>query len=293
MIYVICGPTGSGKTEASLKIASFFDAPIVNADAFQIYQEMDIGTAKISKSHPFYSRHYLLDIVSPDQPFSVKEYQCLFRQTIEKLNKLYKNIVVVGGTGLYIKASLYDYVFEENSSDNADDLEPMTNEQLWKLLESLDPQALNNLHPNNRKRVMRAICIARNHEMNKSTNIAMQSHKIIYQDVKILFINPPRDELYNQINLRVDKMFDNGLVNEVDCLLKKYQLSLTASQAIGYKEVIAYLKNDITLKEAEELIKKRTRNYAKRQVTFFKNQFQCQEFSFAEDLVKAVTNSEK
>ena len=293
MIYVICGPTGSGKTKASLEIASFLHAPIINADAFQIYQNMDIGTAKIAKDHPLYSNHYLLDIVTPENTFSVKQYQDVFRKTIDELKKKYSDIVVIGGTGLYIKASLFDFDFENNSKEESDDLETKTNEELWNILTNLDPKSLDNLHQNNRKRVIRAIRIAKYHTLNKSTNIEMQSHEIIYQDVRILFINPPREELYNRINLRVEEMFANGLVDEVKELLKKYQLSLTASQAIGYKEIIAYLKNELTLVEAKELIKKRTRNYAKRQVTYFKHQFQTEEFLNGRDLIEAVTKHGK
>ena len=130
MIYVVCGPTGSGKTNTAIKIAEFLNAPIVNADAFQIYKGMDIGTAKISKDDPNYNRHYLLDIVSPESSFSVKEYQEIFRKTIDELSKKYKDIVVCGGTGLYIRASIYDYVFEEHEPDDVSDLEKMSNEEV-------------------------------------------------------------------------------------------------------------------------------------------------------------------
>lgn len=292
MIYVICGPTGSGKTKASLEVASFLHAPIINADAFQIYKEMNVGTAKISENHPLYANHYLLDIVTPDSAFSVKQYQDIFRKTIEELRNKYSDIVVIGGTGLYIKASLFDFDFESNTNEENDDLDSKTNEELWTILSNLDPKSLDNLHPNNRKRVIRAIRIAKYHTFNKSTSIEKQSHEMIYKDVRILFINPPREELYNHINSRVEEMFSKGLVDEVRGLLKKYQLSLTASQAIGYKEIIAYLKNELSLEEAKELIKKRTRNYAKRQVTYFKHQFQVEEFLSAQDLIKAVTQHE-
>lgn len=292
MIYVICGPTGSGKTKASLELASFFHAPIINADAFQIYQNMDIGTAKIAKNHPLYEKHYLLDIVTPENTFSVKQYQDIFRKTIDELRNEYNDIVVVGGTGLYIKASLFDFDFENNSNEKNDDLDTKTNEELWDILKELDCKSLDSLHKNNRKRVIRAIRIAKYHTFNKSDNIEMQSHEMIYKDVRIMFINPPREELYNQINLRVEEMFSKGLVEEVKGLLKKYQLSLTASQAIGYKEIISYFKNNITLEEAKELIKKRTRNYAKRQVTYFKHQFQAEEFLSTQDLIMAAKRYE-
>lgn len=293
MIYVICGPTGSGKTQASLQLAAFLHAPIINADAFQIYRDMNIGTAKISSQNPEYSNHYLLDIISPDQSFSVKEYQQLFRQTIDSLAKKYSNIIVVGGTGLYIRASLYDYVFEEHEPDDTSDLDHLSNQELWDLLKSLDEKSLSSLHPNNRKRVIRAISIARTNLESKSENIQKQEHKIIYPDVNIYFINPPRDNLYENINKRVDEMFDLGLVKEVEDLLVKYHLSLTASQAIGYKEVIDYLSHKISLEECRDLIKQRTRNYAKRQVTFFKHQFDSEEFISGDELVKAIRKNGK
>ncbi|MDD4103595.1 MAG: tRNA (adenosine(37)-N6)-dimethylallyltransferase MiaA [Erysipelotrichaceae bacterium] len=293
MIYVICGPTGSGKTEASIKLSSFLNAPIVNADAFQIYKDMDIGTAKISKSHPSYTKHHLLDIVTPEETFSVKQYQDAFRNTIEMLKKDYRNIIVVGGTGLYIKASLFDFLFNEESVEIRDDFLDKTNEELWEMLKALDPKSLASLHPNNRKRVIRAIQIAKHQKVNKSTNIAMQSHQIFYPDVEIFFINPPRDELYSKINSRVDEMFEKGLVSEVKNLLIKYKLSLTASQAIGYKEVIDFIDNKISLEDAKELIKKRTRNYAKRQVTYFKHQFDSRQFANVQELINEVMKYEQ
>lgn len=284
MIYIICGPTGSGKTDLAIKLADHFNAPIVNADAYQIYQDMDIGTAKISKDDPYYSKHYLLDIKKPCETYSVKEYQDDFRRTISMLSKTYKDIVVVGGTGLYIRASIYDYKFEEVVDDDTSDLEKLSNEELWTMLLDLDKNATSNIHPNNRKRVIRAISIARNNSITKSMNISSQEHKLIYDDIKIIMLNPDRELLYSNINKRVDKMFSLGLVDEVKNLLNKYELSSTAKAAIGYKEVIDYLENRLTLEEAKDLIKQRTRNYAKRQVTFFKNQFDLKMYDSSKEV---------
>ena len=290
MLIVIVGPTGCGKTGTALKLADFYHAPIINADAFQIYEGMDIGTAKVDKNSKEYEKHYLLDIVKPDQTYSVKQYQEDFRKTYNKLKEQYPTIIVCGGTGLYIKAALFDYVFEDEENADCSDLEAMSNEELYDLLKSLDEKALETIHINNRKRVIRAIQIARTHQMNKSESIDSQEHKLIIDDeVKFYFINPNRQELYERINQRVNIMFDKGLVNEVKGLLKDYQLSLTAKAAIGYKEVIEYLDNSYSLDECKELIKKRTRNYAKRQVTFFKHQLPCQEYSSKEDLLKELT----
>ena len=290
MLIVVVGPTGSGKTEIALKLADFYHDPIINADAFQIYQEMDIGTAKINRNSEDYKKHYLLDIVKPSQTYSVKQYQEDFRKIYLELKKRYQNIVVCGGTGLYIKAALYDYVFEDEEDADVSDLEEMSNNELYALLKELDPKALETIHINNRKRIIRAIQIARTHETNKSDSIDQQCHDLFFknEDIKFCFLNPNREDLYNKINARVDLMFTNGLVNEVEELLKKYELSKTARAAIGYKEVIEYLEGKYSLEECKELIKKRTRNYAKRQVTFFKHQLPCQEFSSKEQLLKEL-----
>ena len=294
MLIVIVGPTGSGKTEIALKLADFYHAPIINADAFQIYQEMDVGTAKIARDSEAYKKHYLLDIVSPNQTYSVKQYQEDFRKTYLALKKQYQHIIVCGGTGLYIKAALFDYQFEDEEEMDASDLEKMSNEELYVLLKRLDLKATESIHMNNRKRVIRAIQIARVHTHNKSEGIDQQEHKLFFEDetVRFYFLNPNREELYANINARVDAMIEEGLVDEVKGLLAKYQLSLTAKAAIGYKEVIDYLDDKYSLEECVELIKKRTRNYAKRQVTFFKHQLPCLEFLTKEALLQEAMKNE-
>ena len=289
MLICIVGPTGSGKTSIAIKLADFYHAPIINADAFQIYKDMDIGTAKIEKDSKDYQKHYLLDIVNPNQTYSVKEYQDDFRKVYYQLKKDYQNIIVCGGTGLYLKAALYDYAFEDEENDDVSDLENMNNEELVTLLKSLDPKALETIHINNRKRIIRAIQIARTHDLNKSETIDKQEHKLIIDEpVKFLFLNPDRKLLYENINARVDLMFEKGLVEEVKRLLNKYELSKTAKAAIGYKEVIDYLNGELSLEECKELIKKRSRNYAKRQVTFFKHQLPCLEFASKDELLKEL-----
>ena len=292
MLIVIVGPTGSGKTSLALTLSKKYSAPIINGDAFQIYKEMDIGTAKVERDSEDYKKHYLLDIVYPNETYSVKEYQEDFRKTYLELKKKYPTIIVCGGTGLYIRAALYDYVFEDEEEADVSDLEELSNEELYELLKKVDMKATETIHMNNRKRVIRALQIARTHESNKSENIDKQDHALFFkdEDVRFYFINPNREELYENINARVDQMFENGLVDEVKGLLNKYDLSLTAKAAIGYKEVIDYLEGKCTLEECKELIKKRTRNYAKRQVTFFKHQLPCKEFAIREELLKEATN---
>lgn len=288
MIYVIIGPTGSGKSEVAHELSDYFNAPIINADAFQIYKDMNIGTAKISKDDLHYKRYHLLDILTPDYSYSVKQYQSDFRQIINSLLKDNKNIVVVGGTGLYIKASLYDYIFQDEEPFDDTVFEGVSNEDLYKELCLIDLKSAAKTHPNNRKRVIRALIIAKQHVISKSENIANQSHDILYKDVRFLYLDIPREQLYLKINKRVDEMIKNGLVDEVKNLIGKYKLSLTSSQAIGYKEIISFLSNEISFESAIEMIKQRSRNYAKRQVTFFKHQFEYESFVNKESLLKAV-----
>ena len=292
MLIVIVGPTGSGKTSLAIKLADFYHAPIINADAFQIYDEMNIGTAKVEKNSEEYKKHYLLDVVNPNQTYSVKKYQEDFRNIYQELKKKYPTIIVCGGTGLYIRAALYDYVFEDEEEIDISDLEKMSNEELYDLLKQVDIKATEKIHMNNRKRVIRALQIARTHDVNKSENIDKQEHRLFFEneDVRFLFINPNREELYANINARVDQMFENGLLEEVKELTNKYSLSLTAKAAIGYKEVIDYFDGKCSLQECKELIKKRTRNYAKRQVTFFKHQLPCEEFATREELYEEATH---
>lgn len=290
MIYVIVGPTGSGKTSIACRISKKYNLPIVNADAFQIYQEMNIGTAKISHNDPLYKNHYLLDIINPSQSYSVKQYRDDFDKVFPNLLLNNKNIIVCGGTGLYIRAAFYDYQFPEQEEIDDSKYNDLSNEELHELLSKVDPESASKIHSNNRKRVIRALIFAEHGGLTKSENIANQEHKMRFDDVEILFLNPDRETLYQTINNRVDEMFDEGLVEEVKLLLQKYQFSLTAYQAIGYKEVIDYLHGELSLDECKELIKKRTRNYAKRQVTFFKHQFETRQFIDREELFEYLNS---
>ena len=285
MIYAIVGPTGSGKTSLVCEVAGRFNLPIINADAFQIYQEMNIGTAKISKNDPLYKHHYIIDVINPSETYSVKQYRDDFDKVIFNLLRNNKDIIICGGTGLYLRAALYDYSFPEQEEIDTSKYDSLSSEELYERLKELDPESAKEIHLNNKKRVIRALIIAENSDLTKSENIAAQEHKMRFDNVEILFLNPNREELYQTINNRVDQMFENGLVEEVKALLKKYQFSQTAYQAIGYKEVIDYLNGKTSLDECKELIKKRSRNYAKRQVTFFKHQFDTIEFTNKNDLL--------
>ena len=288
MIYVIMGPTCSGKTEIANILIDRLNCEAINFDAFQIYKDMNIGTSKLEQSDPHYSKYRLLDIISPSETFSVMEYQKLARKAINESLKEHKDVVLVGGTGLYIRATLYDYEFTEEKENDNSDLEKISNEELFNLLEKLDKEATEKIHINNRKRLIRAISMIRNSGVSKSERINSQKHQLMYDNVRFLFISPNREKLYENINKRVLSMIDQGLVDEVKGLLEKYQLSITASQGIGYKEIIDFLYGKCSLNEAIELIQKRSRNYAKRQITFFKNQFEYELFENKEDLLKAI-----
>ena len=288
MIYVVMGPTCSGKTSVANAIMDKLNCNAINFDAFQIYKDMDVGTSKLEKDDPHYPKYRLLDIVTPDKTFSVMEYQKMCREELDKILKEDKDVVLVGGTGLYVRAALYDYEFliEEKRDDS--DLEKMDNKSLHSLLEELDYDESLKIHENNRKRMIRAISMIRSSDTKKSERINLQNHKPIYNDIRFLFLSPNREELYKNIDARVIQMVDNGLVDEVKNLLDKYELSLTARQGIGYKEIIEFLYGNCSLEDAIKLIQKRTRNYAKRQVTFFKNQFECETYSTKEELLKSI-----
>lgn len=283
MIYVIMGPTCSGKTELANYLIDRLNCEAINFDAFQIYKDMNIGTAKLAKDDPHYCKYHLLDIKSPEESFSVKEYQDLCRKELDKLLSKDKDVVLVGGTGLYVRAALFDYQFEDEEVPVDDDLNDFTNEELHALLTKIDPLESEKIHVNNRKRLLRAISLIRHANKSKSDILSNQQHKPIYKDIRFIYISPNREKLYNDIDKRVLFMLENGLIDEVKSLLNKYKLSLTASQGIGYKEVIDYLQNKIKYEDCVALIQKRTRNYAKRQVTFFKNQFESETYTSIEE----------
>ena len=293
MIIVIAGPTCSGKSSLAIKLALALDAEIINGDAFQVYKYFDIGTAKPTLKERALVPHHLFDFVDPNTNFNVKDYQELARKTIADLENKKKNIIIVGGTGLYQKATLYDFSFddEDNHADMSD-LVSLTNEELYEVLKQIDEKSTETIHVNNRKRVLRAIEIYRLHGKTKTSIIDSQEHKLLY-DVMFIGLNVEREKLYNDINNRVDEMIKDGLVEEVTNLKSKYPASIHAFQAIGYKELLAYLDHKLTLNEAIELIKKNSRNYAKRQMTYFKNQLPMKWFDNADKAYNYVIENMK
>ena len=260
MVLAIVGPTGVGKTKMSIELAKYYNAIIINVDAMQIYKDMNIGTAKITEEEKEGIKHFLFDKCNLDEEYSVYNYQQDARAIIED-NKD-KNIILVGGTGLYLKALLYDYKFNE---PNKKDYESLSNEELLKLVKKQDPNT--DIHLNNRRRLISYLSIPKTKNSNQ---------KVI--DALIIGLTTNRDNLYNIINNRVDKMIDNGLLEEAKILYNKYPHSRALNTAIGYKELNRYFNKEITLEEAIDLIKLNSRHYAKRQYTFFNNQFDIKWF---------------
>ena len=263
-IYVIVGPTACGKTKVSIELARYLNAEIINADAVQVYKDVNIGTAKITQSEMEGIKHHLIDYVPLDKKYTIYDYQKDGRNILNKLINENKNIVIVGGSGLYIKSLLYDYNLEPEIKNN-NNYEELTNEELKKLVNNIDPN--NDIHINNRKRLLRYL------EHYNNTGKVIKNNELkdkpLY-DFKIIYLKPNRKELYNIINNRVDEMIKNGLIEEAKYLFNK---NINTNSIIGYKELNEYFKGNISLEEAIELIKKNTRHYAKRQLTWINNQF--------------------
>ncbi|MDD3995369.1 MAG: tRNA (adenosine(37)-N6)-dimethylallyltransferase MiaA [Bacilli bacterium] len=258
MILVITGPTGVGKTKLSLELARKYNAEIINADSMQIYKGLNIGTAKVEDKMNI--KHHLLDIVNIDEYYSVYNYQIDGRKILNELINRNKNVIIVGGTGLYISALLYDYKFNKESiNNNYDDL---TNEEIYNKIMEIDSNT--KTHINNRQRIVREL----NRLLNK--NSSNQGSKLLY-DTIFIGLTTSRENLYNIIDKRVDKMIEAGLLDEVKQLHSSNIRNRSIMTAIGYKELYQYFDGIISLEESIDLIKKNTRHYAKRQYTWFKN----------------------
>lgn len=260
-IVVIIGPTGVGKTKLSISLAKYLNAVIINGDSMQVYRDMNIGTAKVKECEKEGIEHYLFDICSPLDDYNIYKYQKDARNLLDKLQKENRNVVIVGGSGLYIKSLLYDYKFqEENINETYDDL---TNEEL---LEEINKHHETKIHVNNRKRLIRELNKIRNGNEIKS-NIYEKKY-----DFSVIGLTCPRDKLYEVVNNRVDLMVSDGLIDEVKSLYDKGIRSKAIQTGIGYKELYEYFDGNISKEEAIELIKKNTRHFIKRQYTFFNHQ---------------------
>lgn len=289
MIIVISGPTCLGKSKSALVVAQKFNAEIINGDAFQCYKEMDIGVAKPPKEYFNLVPHHLFSFVDIDHPYSIMEYQTNLRHKLDELLAQNKNVVIVGGSGLYIRSALYDYEFTKEEGFDTSSLEELSNEELHAKLEEIDPKEAKKIHVNNRKRMVRALAIFESQKITKSEIIDSQKHEPIYKDVRFFVKDMPREKLYELINQRVDKMIEDGLVKEVKTLYEKYGETPTSMQAIGYKELIEYFKGNLSLDESIELIKKHTRNYAKRQMTYIRHQFPTIFYKDDEELLRLIS----
>ena len=269
-IIVITGPTGVGKTKLSVNLAKKLDAEIINADSMQIYKDLNIGTAKITEEEKENISHHLFDIKNINEDYSIYDYQIDARNKIEEITSRDKQVIFVGGTGLYIKSVLYDYKLnEENINDNYDNL---SCEELYNELIKLDKDII--IDRNNKRRLIRALNYYKENNKSISNN---KTDKLLY-DVIMIGLTTSRDKLYSIINSRVDKMIDNGLIDEVKYFYDNKIYTKPLINGIGYKELYKYFNNEITLDEAVELIKKNSRHYAKRQYTFFNNQLSIKWF---------------
>lgn len=275
-VIVIVGPTSVGKTKMGVELAKILNGEVISGDSMQIYKHLDIGTAKVTKEEMEGIKHHLIDIKQPNDTYSVKDYQDKVRECIEDISNRGKLPIIVGGTGLYIKAALYDYQFSETEIDHnyfKEKYKEYSNQELYEYLDKIDHDSAITLHYNNRQRVLRAIEIYELTGTTKSQTLKQQQHTCIY-DAIFIGLTIDRELLYKRINERVDIMMEKGLELEVTNLYKQgYTRELQSMKAIGYKEWFDYFEGKVTVEQVIEQIKKNSRNYAKRQYTWFNNQF--------------------
>lgn len=267
-IIVIVGPTGIGKTKLSIELAKKLDAEIINGDSVSIYKRLNIGSAKPTKEEQSGIPHHLIDVKDVDEDYTVFDYQKDVRKKIEEITSRGKQIIIVGGTGLYIKAALYDYRFTEGTTYN--EYANLSNEEILSRIKEYKIENLPEL--NNRKRLVRLLNKLENNE-----EITNDKDKLLYS-IKVIGLTIDRKILYERINKRVDIMLENGLLNEIISLKEKYKNSRILNSGIGYKEFYDYLYGNKPLETVIDEIKKNSRHFAKRQYTFFNHQFNTKWF---------------
>ena len=274
MMVAIVGPTASHKSDLAIEVAKILDADIINFDAYQMYEELNIGVNKPSSEELKSVTHHFISNLSIKERNNIMSFQKKARALIDKLLKEKKNIVLVGGSGLYLRAILFDYQFSEFERGSVDlkEYEKLDDVALHKALEKIDLESANKIHFKNRRRVLRAIEIYLMNGKTKSQLEKEQEHKMIYP-CYIVGLDIPREELYSRIEKRVDLMVKHGLVEEVKHLKEADESSLRKVDAIGYQEILRYLEEEISLEEALNIMKSKTKKYAKRQMTFFTHQF--------------------
>ena len=271
-VIVIVGPTGVGKTKMSIELAKRFDGEVINADSTQVYRGLDIATAKVTEEEKDGVLHHLLDIKNIDEDYTVYHYQQDARKVIDDILSRGKTPIMVGGTGLYIKAALYDYQFSEEVKD-AIDYEQFDNETLYQKLLEVDSKT--DIHPNNRKRMIRALQYYEVHK--EPISLKEKTERILIPHIMIgLTMN--RARLYDRINERVDEMIAHGLLDEARKIYDTKIRSKAVMTPIGYKELFSYFDGTQSLEECIALMKQRSRHYAKRQYTWFRNQMKVQWF---------------
>lgn len=287
MIIVLTGVTGSGKSELAIRLAHKLNAGIVNADAFQVYEELNIATAKPTPEMMMEAPHFLFDFIPLTSTYSVAEYQEDLRSAIATLEKQGKNVIIAGGTGLYIRAGLYDYEFPTLPEVDLSSYEALDDQNLYQAACQLDEAEAKTIHPHNRVRLLRLIEMALGGQK-KSEIKSSQIHKPIY-DVHFFGLEVDREDIYPRVEKRVDKMFELGLVEENRRLVEKYGRDCQAFRAIGVKELFPYFDGKITLEQAKDDIKKNTRHYVKRQETFFRHQFPIVWAKTEEDILNGLS----
>ncbi len=272
MVIVITGPTATGKTKLSVELAKRINGEIINCDSTQIFKTLDIATAKVTNEEMDGIVHYLIDIKDITDNYTVYDYQRDAREKINEILKKNKTPILVGGTGLYIKAALYDYKFEEESKN--ENFENVDTKVLYDKLMEVDPES--DIHPNNRKRIIRAL----NYYLSNGKKLSSKekSDKILY-DTIFIGLSADRSVLYDKINKRVDKMIENGLFEEAYKVYKSDIRTKAVMTPIGYKELFLYFENKMSLDECIEKIKQKSRNYAKRQYTWFNHQMNIKWFN--------------
>lgn len=284
MIIVLTGPTGTGKSELAIRLAKEIGGVIVNADAFQVYEELSIATAKPTPEMMMEVPHFLFDFVPLTSSYSVAEYQQDLRSAIATIGE--RPIILAGGTGLYIRAGLFDYEFPEEEEVDLRQYEAMDEESLYQAAKRLDEAEALTIHPNNRVRLLRLIKMALSGKK-KSDIKSSQEHRPIF-DCRFFGLQIDRDENYSRVDERVDRMFAMGLVDEVSSLVGKYGRTPSAFKAIGVKELFPYFDGQISLQQAKDEIKKNTRHYVKRQLTFFRHQFDLTWVEGMDDILRCL-----
>ncbi|MGV3130075.1 tRNA (adenosine(37)-N6)-dimethylallyltransferase MiaA [Staphylococcus sp. IVB6181] len=299
LLVVIVGPTAVGKTELSIELAKAIDGEIISGDSMQVYKGMDIGTAKATADEMQNIPHYLIDILNPDQSFSAYDFKVRAEAQIKKIISKGKIPIIAGGTGLYIQSLIYDYPFdkEEISPEKAEEvrqkmteLETLSNEQLHNYLASFDAASSEDIHPNNRKRVLRAVEYYLKTKKKLSNRKKVQQYTENY-DTLLIGVETSRKTMYQRINNRVDVMMNAGLLEEVQQLLEQGYSNCQSMQAIGYKELIPAINQDITIDQAVDKLKQHSRNYAKRQMTWFKNKMNVQWFDREKEPLPVILES--